>query len=170
MEVKSKKDILTGAAPLHCWDIFIYGYRRRLEFSGDLQRLQSIQKQFNWSEPPVSPGYALIWLNKVVIITGITLQIIHATENIYAMNGYESTEVIGNRPSMFQGRDSADVPRKIMRAGIDSRQPFETVITNYKKDGTPYECYIKGYPIFNKNGVLVNYMAFESNISTLRKL
>lgn len=161
---KTKKEI-TGSAPLHSWDIFIYSYKRRLQLFGDLQRFKAIHKQYNWVDPPITPDYALIWLNKTVIITNPLLQIIHATENIFEMNGYRPHEVIGNKPSMFQGKDTTIEARNIIRSGIEKRTEFETVILNYKKDGTPYKCHVKGYPVFNASGNLVNFMAFETRVA-----
>lgn len=161
---KTKKE-LRGNAPLLCWDVFIYAYKRRLQLFADLQRLATIKRQYNWFNAPAEPDFALIWLNKTVIITTPSLQIIHATENIFDMNGYRPHEVIGNRPSMFQGRETTQESKNIIRMGVDAHTAFETPILNYKKDGTPYTCYVKGFPVFNKAGVLVNFMAFENRVA-----
>ena len=164
MTVNTKKALVTGNAPLHTWDIFIYCYKRRMLLKSDLLRLQQIEKQYNWVTPPIPPDYALIWLNKVVMITTPTLQIIHATENVFDMTGYTASEVIGNRPSMFQGKDTEEAGKQAILAGVDKHTHFEATITNYKKDGTPYYCHIDGYPVFNKAGVLVNFVAFEKEV------
>lgn len=156
---------LTGNAPLLCWDIFIYAYKRRLQLFADLQRLATIKKQYGWFNIAAEPDFALIWLNKTVIITTPSLQIIHATENIFDMNGYRPHEVIGNRPSMFQGGETTQESKNIIRMGVDTHTSFETTILNYKKDGTPYTCHVKGYPVFNKTGTLVNFMAFENRVA-----
>jgi len=161
MTVNTKKALVTGNAPLHTWDIFIYSYKRRMLLQGDLQRLQQIETQYNWAAPPVPPDYMLIWLNKVVMVTTPTLQIIHATENVFDMTGYTPNEVIGKRPSMFQGKDTEEFAKRAIRTGVDTHTHFEVNITNYKKDGTSYRCHVDGYPIFNKAGVLVNFVAFE---------
>jgi len=163
--MKTKKDIAAGSAPLHCWDIYMYAYQRRMQLSADLTMFKNIQAQYKWSTTPVSPGYALLWLNRVVIITNPDLQVIYATENIYTLTGYKPGEVIGNRPSIFQGRDTTPESRNIIRTAVDRKLPFETVITNYKKDGTRYECHVDGYPIFNKDGNLVNFMALENKVA-----
>lgn len=164
MTVNTKKALVTGSAPLHTWDIFIYSYKRRMLLKDDLQRLQQIEKQYKWVAPPLPPDYALIWLNKVVMVTTPTLQIIHATENIYDMTGYTPNEVIGNRPSMFQCRDTEEAAKQAIRTGVETHSHFEATITNCKKNGTSYRCHVDGYPVFNQAGVLVNFVAFEKEI------
>lgn len=164
MTVNTKKSLATGNAPLHTWDIFIYSYKRRMLLKDDLLRLQQIEKRYNWAPPTVPPDYALIWLNKVVMVTTPTLQIIHATENIEEMTGYTPNEVIGRNPSMFQGMDTEESAKQAIRKGVDTQSHFEVNITNYKKDGTSYKCHIDGYPVFNKAGVLVNFIAFEKEV------
>jgi len=161
----TKKHLAQGNAPLHSWDIFMYGYKRRLTLSGDLQQLKIIQGRYAWNMPPVLPAFALIWLDKVVIITNPSLQIIYATENIYTMTGYRADEVIGNTPSMFQGKETTEETRNIIRTGVATHAHFETVIVNYRKNGSAYNCHVDGYPIFDKNGELVNFVALESAVA-----
>jgi len=164
MNTNTKKGLAKANAPLHSWDIFMYAYKRRIELSADLQTLQTIQRQYNWSTPAITPGYALIWLNKVVVITNTAMQVIYVTENIFEMTGYKPGEVIGNKPSMFQGKETTLESRNIISSSVANSTHFETVIINYKKDGTPYKCHVDGYPVFNKKGQLVNFLAFESAV------
>lgn len=159
--MKRKKAVHTTYAPLLCWDIFMEGYHRRIELADDLKKMQKISMDNSWSPPNIAFDNALIWNNKIIIITDPVLTIIHATENIFAMNGYQPGEVIGHSPKMFQGEATTHAERRIIRTAVDAQKPFDTVITNYKKDGTLYKCHIEGYPIFNRQGTLVNFMALE---------
>jgi PAS domain S-box-containing protein len=127
--------------------------------------LQGIQHQYNWLTPPVDPGYALIWLDRVVIVTDIALRIIHATENVYSMSGYDLHELSGNSMLMLQGTNLNGEGHNVMRTAFDKRQPFEMVINNVKKDGTAYKCRIKVYPVLNKTGLLVNFLVFANKVS-----
>jgi len=54
--------------------------------------------------------------------------------------------------------------RKKIRRSIDDKQQFQSIITNYRKDGSIYKCSIEGYPIFNGQGNLVNYVALEKAV------
>ena len=77
------------------------------------------------------------------------------------MNGYEAHEVIGNSPKMFQGAKTDLQVSNEIRQSILNKLPFEKVIINYCKDGSTYNCHIKGFPIFNHKGEVTNFIAFE---------
>jgi hypothetical protein len=62
---------------------------------------------------------------------------------------------------MFQGKDTDPETRKEIREAIIRRIPFKGSIVNYRKDGSPYDCLVDEYPVWNKSGVLVNFVAFE---------
>jgi PAS domain S-box-containing protein len=77
------------------------------------------------------------------------------------MNGYTPNEVIGNSPKMFQGKLTNEKISKEISEAVKTKQPFDKVIINYCKDGSLYKCQIKGYPVFDTNGKLINFIAFE---------
>lgn len=79
--------------PLLCWDICIEGLQRRMYLAEDLKIIKKIIRESNWHEPLVSLDNSLVWENKVIVITDSKLNIIHATENLFAMNGYKQSEV-----------------------------------------------------------------------------
>ena len=150
--------------PLLCWDICQEGINRRIALKYDLAVLKKIVA--NKIIPyDASPENALVWENRVIIITDLKLHIVHATENIYSMNGYLQKEVIGKRPAIFQGEKTEAGERKKIREAIVHQRPFESTITNYKKDGSIYKCHIEGFPLFNKQGTIVHFVAMEKAVS-----
>jgi PAS domain S-box-containing protein len=148
--------------PLLCWDIIQEGMERRSLLAYDLQKMSSISIANQWHNVYMMPDSALIWENKVIIITDQRLRIIHATANMYQLNGYNPREVIGRSPKMFQGKATSLEERRPIRMAVETRSNFDAIITNYRKDSSLYKCHIEGYPIFNSNGELVNYIAFEN--------
>ena len=150
------------AHPLLCWDICLEGLHRRMQLANDLRIMQSIMNAGNWHKPLVSLDNTLVWENKVIIITDTKLNIIHATENIFAMNGYRQEDVIHKKPTMFQGAKTEIIEREKIKIAVDKQNPFKSIITNYRNDGSIYKCQIEGYPVFNKKGNLVNFIAIEN--------
>ena len=116
----------------------------------------------NWSPLPVSLDNMLIWQNKVIVITDTNINIVHATENMFDMNGYKPQEVIGKSPKMFQGEATTSEEKKVLKISLYNQTSFDTIITNYKKGGSIYKCHIEGYPVFTKEGNLVNFVALEN--------
>jgi PAS domain S-box-containing protein len=96
-----------------------------------------------------------------VIVTNPHLEIVFASRDIYKMNGYYPNELIGKTPRIFQGEHTSELAKSNIKQAISQQLPFKEVVFNYKKDGTTYFCEIEAFPKFDKNGVLLNYIAFE---------
>ena len=151
------------AHPLLCWDIVMEGTARRKEFAEDITALQNLMTVNCWhSMLERSVDNCIVWENKVIVVTNPALQIVWATKNIYEMNGYKPYEVIGKHPKMFQGEATTIESRAKIKSAINRQSPFECNILNYRKDGAVYNCHIEGYPGFNKQGKLINFIALEN--------
>lgn len=143
-----------------CWDIFMEGYHRRLELAADIQQLALLSNRQSWQHE-LDLEHQLIWLNRTVVVTDTGLNIVYASSNIYNMNGYTSDEVIGKKPSLFQGKETSAETKLFIRNSIEQRVPFETSIVNYRKNGDTYLCRLEEYPLYNHKKALVNFIAFE---------
>jgi PAS domain S-box-containing protein len=98
---------------------------------------------------------------KVILITDTNLNIVFASHNMHKMNGYIEAEVLGKSPKMFQGTETVLQTSIEIREAITLQKPFVKQVLNYKKNGEQYHCNIEAFPIFNKKGKLVNFIAFE---------
>ncbi len=144
-----------------CWDIVQEGMCRRSDLAKDIAAIQKISIANNWHQLYRNIDTALVWENKTVVITDKQLTIVYATENIYKMTGYQPAEVVGLTPKIFQGQATSPTQRNAIRAAIDTLKHFDVTITNYRKDGSLYSCQVEGYPVFDLDGRLVNFIAFE---------
>lgn len=147
--------------PLRSWDIFIDSFWRNMESGSDLQQIQKIEKAMEWKSE-WDFYEKLITEQKIIVITDASLNIVFATSNIYAMNGYTQQEVISQNPRIFQGEQTDPAPRKRIQQAIASLVPFSETVKNYRKDGSLYDCYIEGFPVFNRSRRHVNFLAFEN--------
>lgn len=139
------------ATPLYAWDLFA-------EHNLEINNYNIIQK--NWSSK-FNFRKKVYLENKAILITNAKQEIIFASEGIYRMNGYKPFEIIGKSPKIFQGKDTCKITTHKIRTAIQNQHPFKEKVLNYKKDGTAYLCEIEVFPKFNKNGEIVNYIAFE---------
>ena len=101
----------------------------------------------------------------IIVVTDVNLKIVFASKNIIKMNGYLPSEVIGKHPKIFQGEATNLETSKQIGLAIKNQKPFKQVITNYCKDGSLYKCEIQGFPVFDKSGVLINFIAFEKMVA-----
>jgi hypothetical protein len=69
---------------------------------------------------------------------------------------------------MFQGAKTEIIEREKIKIAVDKQNPFKSIITNYKKDGSIYKCQIEGYPVFNKKGNLVTCGSNPSSVWSLK--
>lgn len=149
-----------SAAPLMCWDIFMEGYQRLMQLGEDLQTLQKLAKSRKWKHS-FNFEAELAQQGNTLLVTDTNIHIVWATSNMIAMNGYTLEEVKGKSPRIFQGAATLPETRHIIRQAIAQQIPFEATLVNYSKNGEPYDCHVKGFPMFNTQQELVNFIAFE---------
>lgn len=150
--------------PLISWDLFSTTFDTICKTNNDIFQLQNLAKINKWSHDE-DFNEALFKKEQVLVVTDAELTIVHATQNIKKMNGYMPEEILGKKPNMFQGVDTCKKTTKIISLAVKNKQPFEAVILNYRKDGSSYKCWIKGEPIFNKLGDVVNFIAYEKEVA-----
>ena len=150
-----------SVGPLTSWDVFIQGYRHAQQLADDRNALAKMAKEYQWQQT-FDFRYHLFQLQKTILVTTTTQEIVYASSSLYAMNGYSPDEVIGKTPRLFQGVETKAETRAYVRSAIQNTQPFETTIINYRKDGSLYHCHIQAVPLFNRNKQLVHFIAFES--------
>jgi PAS domain S-box-containing protein len=147
--------------PLMCWDIYLDAKQRRKELASEIQAINNIHLRNNWNISHNFIENALIWENSTIVITNLKSEIIYVSENVFVMTGYRSIEVIGKKPTLFQGEKTEILQKELIKNAIVNQKPFDTILTNYKKDGTSYKCHIQGFPMYNNYGKLTNFVAIE---------
>lgn len=144
--------------PLNSWEFYGEYSNNLFLCKDDLITLQKISANWDFNE---NYKKQLVENRKVIVVTDLNLKIVFASKNIEEMNGFMPAEVIGRSPKMFQGKETSQKTTSQIRTAIDSQVPFEYSLINYKKDKSKYLCNIQGFPVMNKKGKLVNYIAFE---------
>ncbi len=153
------ESISSHTLPLSSWEFYGEHIASLSNFKEDLDILRKISKKWNFDK---NYQKELVDKKSVIVITNPDLKIVFATHNIEKMSGYTPDEVIGNSPKMFQGKDTSNETSEEIRDAVNKQQPFEASILNYKKDNSTYFCKIKGFPVHDKRGKLINYIAFET--------
>lgn len=121
-------------------------------------------KDREWDDP-IDFSTPLLVEEQVLVITDPALHIQFASGNIFRMNGYQASELIGQQPRIFQGPDTCLQTTRRISLAIRDRKPFEEVVVNYRKNGEKYKCWIKGEPLWNTRGELVNFVAYEKEVA-----
>lgn len=150
--------------PITSLDLFAPYFESFCGSLRDSAKLEKISQREKWKN---THNFQNEFLDRehVVLVTDSSLNIVYASESIYFMNGYKPHEIIGKKPKMFQGRETCKKTTKEVSVAIQNQRPFEVVLTNYRKNGTAYQCWIKGYPVLDASGKLVNFIAFEKEVA-----
>lgn len=150
--------------PISSWDLYATFFDKLCQTSSDIFQLKSLAKNNKWSYTE-NFEEELMHKEHVILVTDPQLRIVHATQNILNMNGYRPEEILGKKPKMFQGIDTCKETSKNVGIAVREMKPFEAILLNYRKDGSTYKCWIKGEPILNKSGEVVNFIAYEREVA-----
>lgn len=150
-------------SPLMSWDLFLEGYEAKMQLAEDRADLIRLATTNHWKHN-FNFENELFGCGNTIIVTDPAIHIVLATRNMLKMNGYLPQELIGKKPSILQGEATCRETTMAIGAAIHQRLPFEASLINYRKNGEIYRCLIRGYPVFNKSGLLAHFIAFESEI------
>ncbi len=153
-----------NSLPLTSWDIYATFFQNICDGYSDIVQLTQLAKVNKWCYQD-SFNEALLHKQHVIVVTDPELKIVHATKNIVAMNGYLPEEILGAKPNMFQGAETCRETTQMIKLAVQKKESFEANILNYRKDGSTYKCWIKGEPIFNTSGEVVNFIAYEKEVA-----
>ncbi len=152
--------------PLSSLDIYSQHFDKVCQSLQDISNLSDLAKKEKW-------GYDLPFKDEilgkehVVVVTDPQLNIVYASQNIYSMNGYRPEEILGKKPKMFQGEKTCMDTARTISMAVRNLESFEATITNYRKNGSTYNCWIQGAPVFDTQGKVVNFIAFEKDEAKL---
>lgn len=161
---------LSDIAPLQSgslmsFDVFMNGYRETQKAGDDVNMLKTLSKERQWQHHFDFENELYRLRNTIIVTNFSTQKIVFVSSNASNMTGYQREELIGQTPEMLQGVKTDPAVRMRIRQAIQEAKPFEAELINYRKNGSLYTCHIKGQPIFNREKVLVNYIAFEKERS-----
>jgi len=154
----SKRNIQTRVKGL----VKIRDYSRKAERKQ--RKLERKNKQLN------------LYFNAIeATITGLTISdpnqedmpIIFCNRAFRELTGYSRDEVIGNNCRFLQGDDREQEARKIIREAIEKGEGCETVLRNYRKDGTMFWNELKISPIKNRKGKVEYFVGIQNDVTTL---
>jgi len=145
--------------PLMSWEFQQQFLNDIQSVKSDALRLKKLKKAFRWKSH--WDFESELAQQRTIIVTDASLAIVFASQNMTKMNGYKESEVLGKSPKIFQGKDTDLQVAKSIREAVSDLKPFEQTIRNYRKNGTTYDCHVLGFPIFDTEGKLSHFIAFE---------
>jgi PAS domain S-box-containing protein len=149
-------------SPLMAWEFVPFReIEKENSWIKDFFHLKNLSGKFDWQINLSTLKNILKVGKKALVITNVKQQFIYASEHFETMTGFKRDAVMGKTPKLFQG-PATDL-RELERVGklIKEHNSVSTILNNYKKDGTLYQCKIEIQPIHNRDKKVVSYMAIE---------
>jgi two-component system, sensor histidine kinase len=104
--------------------------------------------------------------DNAIIITDAKGLIEWANDGFMRISGYTIEEAIGKTPgSLLQGPETNQETIAYIRNQIKEEKSFRAELLNYSKTGKKYWIEISIQPIYDDNGLLINFIAVESDIT-----
>ena len=149
--------------PLKSWDIFSEDYNATIENSkllNDIEQVKSFAKKSKWKNKIDG-----IFENEdfeALIITDINQKILWVNNGFTEMTGYSKKFALNKTPNFLQGEATQRQLEKRIRTKLELLKPFTEVITNYRKDNTPYKCEVKIIPLYKEK--VTHFLAIEKKV------
>jgi PAS domain S-box-containing protein len=149
--------------PLLSWDIFRqYDYlmQDKLQLEKDIDFVKAYANKAKWKNE-----LNVIFENKdfeALVITDLNEKIVWVNNGFTKMTGYTEKEALDKTPVFLQGKNTSVTKRKSIRKKLDKLEPFTEIITNYRKDNSPYECEVKIFPLYTNE--VTHFIALEKEV------
>ena len=92
------------------------------------------------------------------------LPLTHVNKAFETLTGYTQAEAIGRNCRFLQGKDTEqDRVAAIIRA-LQTAEPLEVQLTNYRKDGTPFQNLLSLKPVHDSTGKYRYMIGMQTNV------
>ena len=91
--------------------------------------------------------------------------IIYVNKAFEKMTGWSREEIVGKTPRILQGSNTDQSIFQNLRSIIEKGQVWEGTTINYKKDGTEFHMEWSIAPVFDRNGILEQLLAVQTDIT-----
>lgn len=149
--------------PLLSWDIYAAFMAResgRLSREGDIGKVKELSLKFKWN----TDVDALFKDEQfeALVITDMDKRILWVNDGFTNMTGYTKRFSLDKTPAFLQGSQTEECAKNRIGNNLKKNKPFREVITNHRKDGTPYTCELKIFPLYSTQSR--HYLALENQL------
>ncbi|MGI4791537.1 MAG: PAS domain S-box protein [Janthinobacterium lividum] len=91
--------------------------------------------------------------------------IVYANPAFLALSGYTEPEVLGRNCRFLQGAETSPQSIRELRDAIHTQQRSQTLILNYRKDGSAFWNEVTVSPVRDPQGTVTHYIGIQTDVS-----
>ena len=120
---------------------------------------------------PDLPHRMLASLNDAVLVTAAAPidmpgpRIVYVNEAFERMTGFSAADVIGLTPRILQGVRSSRLELARLRAAVEAWTSCRICVTNYRKNGTPFDVEFEVVPVANDDGWFTHWVSIQREVT-----
>ena len=143
--------------PLLSWDLS----NPSRAYNDDQAMLREFAQNFNWK---FDVSGVLRASYEALVLTDASQTILWANDGFEKMTGYTVDYAVGRKPDFLQGPKTSGESRRDISQNLRRKEPFKSVIVNYKKSGEEYLCEVRVIPIADATNQVTHFLALERAI------
>ena len=143
--------------PLLSWDLS----NPSRAYTDDQEVLREYAKIYHWKFDVTGVLRANY---EALVLTDASQTILWANKGFEKMTGYTVDYAVGLKPDFLQGPKTSGESRRDISQNLRRKEPFKSVIVNYKKSGEEYLCEVRVIPIADATNQVTHFLALERAI------
>ena len=156
-------------SPLASFDVHLTNFmetNKQYKTNNDISNLINVLNASYWTSNIASMIFQKDY--DALVLTDKKQKIVWVSSGFSDMTGYSKTFVIGKRASFLQGEKTSLSVKKQIHYDLKNNNTFNGSVTNYKKNGSLYNCQIVISPLYNSKQEVKYYLAFEKEIPMIQ--
>ncbi|MEQ8421294.1 MAG: PAS domain S-box protein [Arenibacter algicola] len=138
-------------------------------FEGTVQdiTLRCVEEQrLKLMESVVTHTNDAVMITDAALLEGHGPKIVYVNRAFTQMTGFKPEEIIGSTPDILRGpKTDLNALQRFQKTLADGK-PSEIVVTNYRKNGSPYWIHIAASPVKDSEGTVSHYIEIQRDVTT----
>ncbi|MBA4746882.1 MAG: PAS domain S-box protein [Muricauda sp.] len=140
-----------------------------VSFEGSIQDITFIKNEeehLRLLQSAVTHSTDGIMITEAGPLEGPGPKILYVNRAFAQMTGYREVELIGKTPDILRGPKTDKNELEQLNSALLLGESSEVVLTNYRKNGTPFYINIAVSPVKDNNGTVSHYIAIQRDVTS----
>jgi two-component system sensor histidine kinase/response regulator len=137
--------------------------------AADTTEREASEQRMRLLEAAVENANDVVLISEAEPVVGTGPRVIYVNPAFERMTGFKAEEIVGKTPRILQGQNTDPKTRAYLRRMLQSWQPAQVELLNYRKDGTEFWVELNIRPLADKTGWHTHWISIQRDV-TERKI